>query len=236
MPARTAPASDAARAADAYHRLRALVVRGRLAPETRVSEAELAGRFGISRTPARQAMHRLLAEGLLAHAGGGARPRVAVPPVSAPDARELYQAAGALEGIASRAVATLDVRARRRLAVELRRRERAFREAARRRPVDYDLLFERHDAVHDALREACAGPATRALLDTLRPRLDRYEWMYAPLIGPDHRVTFREHAAIIRAAAAGDGAACERAVRANWFSGGERLARALERDRVMRDA
>src|SRR5207248_4719151 len=106
----------------------------------------------------------------------------------------------------------------------------AFREATRRRPLDFDELFERHNAVHDALRERCAGPATRALLDALQPRLDRYEWMYAPLIGPDFRATFREHGTIIRTAAAGDGAACERAVRANWFSGGERLAHALERD------
>jgi DNA-binding GntR family transcriptional regulator len=55
--------------------------------------------------------------------------------------------------------------------------------------------------------------------------------MYAPLIGPDFGATFREHAAILRAARAGDGRACERAVRANWFSGGERLARALEAER-----
>jgi DNA-binding GntR family transcriptional regulator len=221
--------SDAAHA-DAYRRLRALIVRGRLAPAARVSEAELAGRFGISRTPARAAMHRLLAEGLLARAGGGARPRVAVPAVSAADALELYRAAGALEGVAARNVSTLSSGARRALAAELRRRERAFREATRRRPLDFDELFERHDAVHDALLDACAGPATRALLDTVRPRLDRYEWMYAPLIGPDFRATFREHSAIIRAAAAGDGAACERAVRANWFSGGERLAAALTRE------
>ena len=225
----SAPDSDAAHA-DAYRRLRALIVRGRLAPAARVSEAELAGRFGISRTPARAAMHRLLAEGLLSRAGGGARPRVAVPPVSASDALELYRAAGALEGVAARNVATLAPAARRALAAELRRRERAFREATRRRPLDYDLLFECHDAVHDALLDACAGPATRALLDTVRPRLDRYEWMYAPLIGPDFRATFREHAAFIHAVAKGDGAACERAVRANWFSGGERLAAALTRE------
>jgi DNA-binding GntR family transcriptional regulator len=217
-------------ATDAYRRIRALIVRGRLAPDTRVSEAELAARFGISRTPARHAIHRLLAEGLLAAAGGGARPRVAVPPVSAADAEELYQAAGALEGVAARRVGALAAGARRALAAEMARRERAFREASRQRPIDFDLLFERHNAVHDALLDACAGPATRALLDALRPRLDRYEWMYAPLLGPDHAETFREHDAIVRAVRKGDAAACERAVRANWFSGGARLARALGRD------
>jgi hypothetical protein len=118
-------------ASDAYRRIRALIVRGRLAPETRVSEAELAARFGISRTPARHAMHRLLAEGLLASAGGGARPRVAVPAVSAEDVEELYQAAGALEGVAARRVGALPAGVRRALAAEMARRERRFRDAAR---------------------------------------------------------------------------------------------------------
>jgi DNA-binding GntR family transcriptional regulator len=210
-------------------------VRGRLAPGARVSEAELAARFGVSRTPARQAMHRLLAEGLLVQAGGGARPRVAVAPVSARDVTELYEAAGALEGVAARRVSELAPAARRTLLAALRTCERAFREAARARPMDYDALFERHDAVHDALVRACAGPTTLALLAALRPRLDRYEWMYAPLIGPDLRATFREHSAILRAVRAGDGTACERAVRANWFSGGRRLAQALA-DEAERDA
>ncbi|HVE78272.1 MAG TPA: GntR family transcriptional regulator [Gemmatimonadaceae bacterium] len=221
------PAAESARAPDAYRRIRYLIVRGRLAPATRVSEAELAARFGISRTPARQAMQRLLAEGLLVPAGGGARPRVAVAPVSASDVTELYEAAGALEGVAVRRISTLTPTVRRALHTELRARERAFRDAAAQRPLDYDLLFERHNAVHDGLTRACAGEATRALLDALRPRLDRYEWMYAPLIGPDFRATFREHSAILRALRDGDGKACERAVRANWFSGGERLARTL---------
>jgi DNA-binding GntR family transcriptional regulator len=103
---------------------------------------------------------------------------------------------------------------------------------SRARPVDYDALFAAHDAVHQTLMRACAGPATLTLLQSLRPRLDRYEWLYAPMIGPDFSDTFAEHAAFIRAAAAGDGAACERAVRRNWFNGGKRLARALEHRRV----
>ena len=61
----------------------------------------------------------------------------------------------------------------------------------------------------------------------MRPRLDRYEWLYAPLIGPDFTATFSEHAAIVSAVRAGGAAAAERAVRANWFNGGDRLAAVL---------
>jgi DNA-binding GntR family transcriptional regulator len=213
---------------DALERARSLVVRGRLPPGTRVTEADLAARLGVGRTPAREAVQRLLVEGLLVPAGGGARPRAAVAPISAEDAEELFQAAGALEGVAARRLPRLSAPERQRLARTLRERQRAFRQSARARPIDYDRLFETHNAFHGALRQACAGAATHSLLDTIRARLDRYEWLYAPLVGPDFSATFAEHDAIIAAVGRGDTRACERSVRDNWFRAGRRVARAVE--------
>jgi DNA-binding GntR family transcriptional regulator len=46
-------------------------------------------------------------------------------------------------------------------------------------------------------------------------------------VSPDLRVTYREHAAIIKAVRRGTADAIQRAVRANWFNGAARLARAL---------
>jgi DNA-binding GntR family transcriptional regulator len=215
--------------ADVYDRVRQLIVRGELPPASRVAEAELAGKLGVSRTPAREAMRRLVAEGLLVPDGGGERPRLRVAPVGPDDVRQLYEAAGALEGVVMRGLTDLPAPERRALAKTLRDRERAFRRAARARPIDYDTLFLRHDAFHRAMMDTLAGPATRILLETLRPRLDRYEWLYAPVVGPDYGETYAEHAAIIRAVAAGDGPGAERAVRRNWFRGGARLAAALPR-------
>lgn len=192
-----------------------------------MTEAELSARLRVSRTPVREAMRRLMAEGLLVADGGGARPRMAAAPVGPADVRELYQAAGALEGIVARGVADLSSAERRRLADEMRRSDAAFRAATRQRPLDYDVLFERHDAFHRALHDTCAGTTIRALFEAMRARLDRYEWLYAPLIGPDFSATYAEHAAIVAAVRAGGAAAAERAVRANWFNGGERLATVL---------
>ena len=226
----TAPPSDDAGSAvarRAYSRLRHLVVRGSLAPSSRIAEDDLATRLGVSRTPAREAMRRLLAEGLLVRDGGGERPRLAVAPVGPADVVEIYDAAGALEGVAARSVSSLAAPERRALVARLREREAAFKRATTRRPLDYDELFERHNAFHGALMDACAGPATRALLDALRPRLDRYEWLYAPVIGPDFSDTFAEHAAVIAAVRSGNDAASERALRRNWMRGGRRLAAAL---------
>lgn len=53
-------------------------------------------------------------------------------------------------------------------------------------------------------------------------------WLYANFMTPNLNATLVEHAAIIRAVAAGDAGAAERAVRANAFNGGARLVKALD--------
>jgi DNA-binding GntR family transcriptional regulator len=49
----------------AYERIRGLVLSGELAPGTRLGQVGLAERFGISRTPVREALRRLAGEGLV---------------------------------------------------------------------------------------------------------------------------------------------------------------------------
>ena len=49
----------------AYERIRNLVLADELAPGTRLGQVELAERFGISRTPVREALRRLAGEGLV---------------------------------------------------------------------------------------------------------------------------------------------------------------------------
>ena len=49
----------------AYERIRGLVLSDELAPGTRLGQVELAERFGISRTPVREALRRLAGEGLV---------------------------------------------------------------------------------------------------------------------------------------------------------------------------
>src|SRR3954454_6868925 len=49
----------------AYEHLRALVLSGEVAPGARLGQVELAERLGISRTPVREALRRLSAEGLV---------------------------------------------------------------------------------------------------------------------------------------------------------------------------
>ena len=87
---------------DAYGRIRAAIRAGTLAPGLRLTETDLAARFGVSRTPVRQAIARLEAEGLLTHA-----PRRGLT-VTRPDHAqvvELYVMREILEGAAARLAA-----------------------------------------------------------------------------------------------------------------------------------
>lgn len=52
---------------EAYERIRAAIREGSLPPGLRLTETDLAARFGVSRTPVRQAIARLESEGLVTH-------------------------------------------------------------------------------------------------------------------------------------------------------------------------
>ena len=77
--------------------LRQAIIQGELAPGSQVTEAELAGRFGISRGPLREAMSRLASEGLLTTVPyTGTR----VVTLSIDDVREIYSLRTVLETLA----------------------------------------------------------------------------------------------------------------------------------------
>lgn len=210
-----------------YQELRRQIIRGRFAPGARVVEREIAERLGVSRTPVREAVSRLAVEGFVQSTGAARRVEFLVAPMTAADALDLYQTMAALEGSAARRVADLAPEVRRALAEEMERREAAFEAAAGKRTIDYERLFELHNAVHRALMDACAAPRLRGLLEIVRPQIDRYEWVYAPLVGPDFADTFREHREILDAVRDGKADRARRAMVANWENGGERLARVI---------
>lgn len=215
--------------ASVYERLSAMIIRGRIAPGTRVVEAEIAERLGVSRTPAREAIRRLHQEGLLIPTSTTRRTELVVPPLTHDDLMDLYTLMSALEGTAARRIEELSAPARKKLAHELERHEKEFQKAAQERKLDLDRVFDRHNAFHGALVDACARPRLRGMIEVVRPQVERYEWVYAPLVGPDYTPTFTEHSHIIDAVAEGHGKAAERAVSTNWLKGAERLAAVIGR-------
>jgi DNA-binding GntR family transcriptional regulator len=87
------------RASDrAYAALRDDIVEWRLLPGTLLAEVEQSGRLGVSRTPLREALGRLTAEGLTTAAGGRG---VVVTDISLEDIDELFELRETLEGRAA---------------------------------------------------------------------------------------------------------------------------------------
>lgn len=84
-----------------YRVLRHGIVHGNLAPGERLRSDALAAELRVSRTPVREALRKLEAEGLVAHAGSG----LIVRTFSEQDLTELFYVREALEGMAARLAA-----------------------------------------------------------------------------------------------------------------------------------
>ncbi|NBC94842.1 MAG: FCD domain-containing protein [Deinococcus-Thermus bacterium] len=207
-------------AGEVYRRLRQHLLLGAWAPGTRLREAELADRFGVSRTPVREAVRRLLQEGLLED-----RPtqgvRVREPDLAA--ALDAYAVREQLEGMAARLAAErADGDARQGLA-ELLNRVEASAEKDEAAQVEADLAFHRHVA-----ELAASAPLLRAL-ETLAGHVTPLK---VHTRDQNAAATTRaQHRAVAEAIQAGDGDAAERAMRAHvaWFA--ELLAERVGGDR-----
>jgi DNA-binding transcriptional regulator YhcF (GntR family) len=85
-----------------YRQLREAILTARLPMGTRINEVELASDWRISRTPIRDALRRLEAEGLVQSAPGRG---MIVPVLARADVDELYTMREGLEGMAARLAA-----------------------------------------------------------------------------------------------------------------------------------
>jgi DNA-binding GntR family transcriptional regulator len=88
------PVERRSTAAIVADRLRAAIMRGVLPPGTQLGEVELAARLGVSRGPLREAMQRLVAEGLLRSERNRG---LFVRDLDAADVRDVYTARTAIE-------------------------------------------------------------------------------------------------------------------------------------------
>ncbi len=79
--------------------IREAIVNGVLGPDTKISEPELAERFGISRTPIREALRQLESEGFITVVP---RKGAVVSRLSKKDVEDFYELKGILEGYAAR--------------------------------------------------------------------------------------------------------------------------------------
>ncbi len=93
---------DAPQGGATYKRLLDEIARGDLLPGARLRETELAERLGISRTPVREAIRQLEADGLVTHIP---RQGATIRQLDYPEVMELYEMRAVLEGTAARLAA-----------------------------------------------------------------------------------------------------------------------------------
>jgi DNA-binding GntR family transcriptional regulator len=206
-----------------FEAIRKLIVNGGMTPGQRIIETDLAERLGVSRGALRPALQQLHQEGLVVGNVPGRQTRLSVAPVTEADARELYYLAGDLEGLAA-GWAAESADPERTLAVDGMRETngeiRALFESGRLRG---DRLLELDRAFHEQYISLGGGPRTRALLDSLRPQLDRYARLYTRSYQDRVTESLEEHDVIVLAIASGDPERARCAVQDNWRRGAHQL-------------
>ena len=211
-----------------YARLRALIVGGLLAPGSRIVETEIATRLGVSRTPVREALQRLLQEGYVMDTVGAQQSRLTVAPLTRDDVNELLTVVGALEGIAARHTALLRTDQRAAVGKALREANTDFHRTGRAAPIDHEALYDADERFHRRIVEAGAGPRLLALYDAVKPQAERYIRMYISMLTGDIRASVAEHDTIIAAIIEGRADDAEHGVETNWRHAADRLSRVIE--------
>ena len=157
-----------------YRALRDAINEGRLAPETRLIEDQLALQFRVSRTPIRDAIQRLQQEGYVVTPEGFRHARPVVAPLVDSDADELCALVALHEGHAAAAAARLATDRRLELVAELMSLNDALRREGSAASPSHDRLRDIDAAFHHACTHAAAGPRLLALLDVEKPQAERY--------------------------------------------------------------
>ena len=146
-----------------YIRLRDMIVAGDLPAGTRLIEIDFAARFGVSRTPLREALLLLQREGYVVGNTGGQQSRLRVAPLTAEDARDIYYLRGEIEGLAAARAAELPEAEHCKIAKSMRRLNRQLARAEAAPNADPNLLLKLNGAF---TRIMCA----RAAPDTATAR------------------------------------------------------------------
>lgn len=178
-------------------RLRAEILNGHLAPGGKINVDQVRLTYGVSLSPLREAISKLLSEGLIeADEQRGFR----VTPISEANLRELIWLRKVQEGMALRRSMELggdDWEAN--VVATMHRLERlTVRSRADRNSIDEDWEHW-HRQFHTALMAACDSPLLRQFCESLHDLTDRYRRIFVRVVNTN-RPTAQEHRDICAAA------------------------------------
>lgn len=181
-----------------YFRLREMILSAELAAGTRVQEVMIAEQFGVSRTPVREAIGRLTAEGLLARVNGGAP---VVHRITVSEIMEILHVRRLLECEAARLAAAATGQTEDFL--KLRGRFERFLAGEHPSPEEHLALDE---DLHDLIARSSGSVLLRSMVATLKMKTRMFDTGSIP---ERFEPGCQEHMAIIDAILAEDADAAE---------------------------
>lgn len=189
--------------ASVYKRVVQLMTDGELEPGQTLTEAGLSKALGVSRTPVREALLQLEAEGVLQSTPARG---FTVRDLSATEAAELFPILSALEGLAVRSA---------RKPIDLDRLRQLDRQLAETN--DPITRWKLDTAFHETMISACPNQSLRAMITRLRVTLSRYEIEYMRTVGePWKHTAGRRHGEIVDALVEQDRDGVSEAIWQNW--------------------
>ena len=201
--------------------IRTAIVKGTLKPGERISEQSLAERFGISRTPIREAIRQLDSEGFLTVIP---RRGAVVAQITEKDVIEFYALKGVLEGYAARIAA---VRLTDREIERMKELNGLLEKYAAQGNVR--RMFKAHNEFHEIFVLACGNEKLHQITKNLVQQFQRFRIALSIFGGVGQSI--EQHRKIIEAFERRDEAESERLVWENAQSGGEFLIKEIKKRR-----
>ena len=197
--------------------VRSAIVNGHIPAGTRVAEPELADRFGISRTPIREAFRQLESEGFITVIP---RKGAVVASLSAKDISDFYDLKTVLEGYAARCAArTLTEKDIAKMETVNRQMEAAAVKKDLRR------VLTLHNEFHDIFIKSCGNEKLQSIVQNLVRQFQRFRLIVAIRGKMDGSI--KQHDEIIDAFRKQDAALAEVLVMKNAQYGKKILLREL---------
>lgn len=187
---------------EVYDHLRQRILSGEFAGGMRLNPVEIGAELGVSRTPVREALHRLDIQGLVTITPNRG---VVVTSLTLEDVRELFKMRGALEGLAAAEAArnvsedNLDE-----FELLIRRMDRA-----RGDPKEWIV---RHEAFHDRLYQLAEMPRLAAEIRRMRDAIHPYLRLHIDVYHHTEMPGY-EHRTMLAEIASGDAERAGRAIR-----------------------
>lgn len=205
--------------------LRDAIIHGRVKPGEKISEPDLAAKFGISRTPIREALRQLETEGFLeVSPRKGAR----IASITEKDVSDFYELKSVLEGYAARLATT-------RLSDKEIDKMESINEQMEKLSVekDWKQVFRLHNEFHDIFLRACGNDQLYQTVTLLVKKFQRFRILLAMDGKTEGSVV--QHRAIVAAFRKRDAVLTEKLTAENAMFGKDTIIKEVLKDMHLLD-